>query len=140
MFALSKFTQPEASYAAGPQEGLKIRGGINKNPRHYDGKGIYIHAKISKGGKLPPCNPFSDGPVLLDTLGSDKVSDNELLHPKFFRKNNALANHFFADLLVYILFSNYILILCTYTLFCSFNFLFSCLFCLIKIIYTTGVR
>ena len=47
----------------------------------------------------PPCNPFSDGPVLLDTVGSDKVSDNELLHPKIFRKNNALANHFFADLL-----------------------------------------
>ena len=83
--------------------------------------GIYIHAKISGGGgRLTPYDPFSDGPV-----GSDKVSDNELLHPKFFRKNNALANHFFADLLVYILFSNYILILCTYPPFCSFNFLLS---------------
>ena len=92
------------------------------------------------GGRLPPCNPFSDGPVLLDTLGSDKVSDNELLHPKFFRKNNALANHFFADLLVYILFSNYIPILCTYPPFCSFNFLLNSLLCLYILKYILGSK
>ena len=93
-------------------------------------KAFTFMPKYPGGGRLPPCNPISEGPVLLDTVGSDKVSDNELLHPKFSRKNNALANHFFADLLVYILFSNYILILCTYPPFCSFNFLLSRLLCL----------